>query len=198
MPGRALHGEAGSRLYRERLSLNEKPGEKTQRIAIVGAGDAGAALASEFLNNPRRGFRPVLFFDDDSAKHGKRVHGVLVVGAPERIAELKHKDGVAKIVIAMPSASARRISEIVRLAQAAGLKVETLPTLAELASGRARASRIRPVEVQDLLGRQPVNLDSAAIRKFIEGSVVLVTGAGGSIGSELCRQSGGLESRSGS
>ena len=183
----------GARLYRERLSLSQKPGEKTQRIAIVGAGDAGAGIAGEFLNSPRRGFKPVMFFDDDKAKHGQHVHGVRVVGAPERIAELKDKGDVSKIVIAMPSAPARRISEIVRLAQAAGLKVETLPSSAELASGRARASRIRPVEVQDLLGRQSVNLDSASIRKFIEGSVVLVTGAGGSIGSELCRQLAALD-----
>ena len=183
----------GARLYRERLSLSQKPGEKTQRIAIVGAGDAGAGIAGEFLNSPRRGFKPVMFFDDDKAKHGQHVHGVRVVGAPERIAELKDKGDVSKIVIAMPSAPARRISEIVRLAQAAGLKVETLPSSAELASGRARASRIRSVEVQDLLGRQTVNLDSASIRKFIEGSVVLVTGAGGSIGSELCRQLAALD-----
>jgi FlaA1/EpsC-like NDP-sugar epimerase len=178
----------GSRLYRERLSLAQISEENMQRIAIVGAGDAGASLASEFLNSPRRGFRPVLFFDDDKGKHGKLIHGVRVMGTPERIADLKDKNVVTKIVIAMPSASARRISEVVRLAQEAGLKVETLPTLAELASGRATASRIRPVEVQDLLGREAVNLDSDRIRNLIEGRVVMVTGAGGSIGSELCRQ----------
>jgi len=178
----------GSRVFRERFSVGKKSAELTQRIAIVGAGDAGAALASEFLNHPKRGFKPVMFFDDDTAKHGQLVHGVRIVGKPERIAELGAKDGVAKIVIAMPSASAKRISEVVRLAQGAGFKVETLPSFAEIASGRVKASRIRPVEVQDLLGRDPVNLDSTSIRKSIEGKVVLVTGAGGSIGSELCRQ----------
>jgi FlaA1/EpsC-like NDP-sugar epimerase len=183
----------GARLYRERIDPRRKFGGQTaQRIAIVGAGDAGAALASEFNNNPGRGFRPVAFFDDDATKLGKQVHGVPVIGPPERIARLTAKDRIAKIVIAMPSAPPRRIREIVQFAQEAGLKVETLPSLEELASGRVRASRIRPVEVQDLLGRDAVNLDSASIRKLIEDRVVMVTGAGGSIGSELCRQIAGL------
>src|SRR5438105_3464902 len=88
----------------------------------------------------------------------------------------------------MPSASARRLRELALLFTHHGLKVETLPSLEELASGRVRASRIRPVEVQDLLGREAVNLDSAGIKHAIENRCVLVTGAGGSIGSELCRQ----------
>lgn len=179
----------GTRLFRERLRPTEKPGRQaTQRIAIVGAGDAGASLASEFLNNPGRGFKPVAFFDDDPHKHGQLIHGVPVLGLPEKIAKMTSLDRVAKIVIAMPSAQARRIQDIVGFANEAGLKVETLPSLEELASGRVRASRIRPVEVQDLLGREAVNLDSASIKKLVENRVVMVTGAGGSIGSELCRQ----------
>ncbi|HEY1791822.1 MAG TPA: nucleoside-diphosphate sugar epimerase/dehydratase [Opitutaceae bacterium] len=178
-----------ARLYRERLEPSRRLGiQAAQRIAIVGAGDAGAALASEFSNNPGRGFRPVAFFDDDENKHGKQVHGVRVIGSPDKIAEITPRDRISKIVIAMPTATARRIREVVKIAQDAGLKVETLPSLEELASGRMRASRIRPVEVQDLLGRDAVNLDSGAIRKMVEGRVVMVTGAGGSIGSELCRQ----------
>ena len=178
-----------ARLYRERV----EPGRRTgilaaQRIAIVGAGDAGAALASEFSNNPGRGFRPVAFFDDDGRKQGKQVHGVPVFGAPEQIPVYMPRLRISKIVIAMPTATARRIREVVKLAQDAGLKVETLPSFEELASGKVRASRIRPVEVQDLLGRDAVDLDSVAIRKMVEARVVMVTGAGGSIGSELCRQ----------
>jgi FlaA1/EpsC-like NDP-sugar epimerase len=178
-----------ARLYRERLGQHQHAGhEPVQRIAIVGAGDAGASLASEFLNNPSRGFRPVAFFDDDARKHGRLVHGVPVLGPPDRIARLVARDRVSKIVIAMPSASARRVREVVHFANEAGLKVETMPSLEELASGRVKSSRIRPVEVQDLLGREPVNLDSGSIRRLVEGRVVMVTGAGGSIGSELCRQ----------
>ncbi len=179
----------GTRMYRERISVGQKiVSEPLQLVAIVGAGDAGASLAKEFLNYPARGFRPVVFFDDDPGKHGKLIHGVPVVGRPEAIGEVKEAAGVVKIVIAMPSAPSRRIRDVVMLMKERGLKVETLPSVEELASGRVTVNRIRPVEVQDLLGRETVNLDSASIRRLAEGRVVMVTGAGGSIGSELCRQ----------
>lgn len=179
----------GTRLYRERLNSGRGgPAQPLQRIAIIGAGDAGASLAQEFINSPSRGFRPIMFLDDDVKKHGKLVHGVPIVGRPEMLVDPRERAEISKAVIAMPSASAKRVREIVLLLTQQGIKVETLPTLAELASGRVRATRIRPVEVQDLLGREAVNLDSAAIRSRIEGRVALVTGAGGSIGGELCRQ----------
>ena len=179
----------GTRLYRERITMGRNVASAPQqRIIIIGAGDAGASLAKEFINAPSRGFKPVMFFDDDPAKHGKLVHGVPVVGPPEALAGTKETGDLVKAVIAMPSAPAKRIREIVLLLSKQGLKVETLPSIEELASGKVRASRIRPVEVQDLLGRDMVNLDSAGIRNLIEGRVVMVTGAGGSIGSELCRQ----------
>lgn len=179
----------GTRLFRERVTMGKKATHGAQqRIVIIGAGDAGASLAKEFINSPSRGFKPVMFFDDDTSKHGKLVHGVPVVGAPEALAGTKESGDLVKAVIAMPSASAKRIREIVHLLSKQGLKVETLPSIEELASGKVRASRIRPVEVQDLLGREVVDLDSGGIRKLIEGRSVMVTGAGGSIGSELCRQ----------
>jgi FlaA1/EpsC-like NDP-sugar epimerase len=180
-----------ARILRERISGNRHNNGSViqqQRIGIIGAGDAGASLAKEFLTNPSRGFKPVVFFDDDTKKHGKLVHGVLVVGKPEEIATAKGMNTLAKIVIAMPTAPAKRVRQIVQLMTEHGLKVETLPSMADLAAGRVKASRIRPVEVQDLLGRETVDLDSEGIRKSITGHVVLVTGAGGSIGSELCRQ----------
>ena len=178
-----------TRLYRERITNVRNVASVTQlRIVIIGAGDAGASLAKEFINSPSRGFKPVMFFDDDTAKHGKLVHGVPVIGSPETIETVKKIGEIAKVVIAMPMASAKRIRQVVLLMSQHGLKVETLPSIEELTSGRVRVSRIRPVEVQDLLGRDAVDLDSAGIRKLIEGRVVMVTGAGGSIGSELCRQ----------
>ena len=185
-----------TRLYRERITMGRGVvSAPQQRIIIIGAGDAGASLAKEFINAPSRGFKPVMFFDDDTAKHGKLVHGVRVIGAPERIATAEDIGDVAKAVIAMPMASAKRIREVVLLLTAQGIKVETLPSIEELTSGRVRVSRIRPVEVQDLLGRDPVDLDSVGIRKLVEGRVVLVTGAGGSIGGELCRQIAALNPR---
>ena len=182
------------RIYRERLSGARRAvhGVQEQRIAIIGAGDAGASLAKDFIASPSRGFRPVMFFDDDVNKHGRLVHGVPVVGPPEAVVNAKNIATLAKAVIAMPSASAKRVREVVTLFTRLGLKVETLPLLEELASGRVRASRIRPVEVQDLLGREAINLDSGRMRQEIAGRRVLVTGAGGSIGGELCRQIAGL------
>jgi len=179
----------GARIYRERFSMLRGSDQVPQeRIAIVGAGDAGASLAKEFVTQPSRGFKPVFFFDDDTRKHGKRVHGVPVVGPPESIASMDPPPAITKVVIAMPTAPARRVREVVLLMKRRGLKVETLPGIDELASGKVRASRLRPVEVQDLLGREPVNLDNEAIRNLIAGKCIMVTGAGGSIGSELCRQ----------
>ncbi len=191
--GALCAGRVLMRLYRERLTSAKKAATagvqpQQQRIAIVGAGDAGASLAKEFLSHPSRGFRPVMFFDDDSTKHSKLVHGVPVIGRPEILTENKEIGTIAKAVIAMPSAPARRVKEIVALFTQQGIKVETLPSFEELASGKVRASRIRPVEVQDLLGREAINLDTGGIKHAIESRVVLVTGAGGSIGSELCRQ----------
>jgi FlaA1/EpsC-like NDP-sugar epimerase len=192
-------GRLLTRVYRERLAWAKRAGsgpqQQLQRIAIIGAGDAGASLAKEFINAPSRGFRPVMFFDDDTGKHGKLVHGVPVTGRPEVLPRLKEDANLAKVIIAMPSAPAKRVKELVALCSAEGLKVETLPSIEELASGRVRASRVRPVEVQDLLGREMVNLDSAGIRHAIERHTVLVTGAGGSIGSELCRQIAALNPR---
>jgi FlaA1/EpsC-like NDP-sugar epimerase len=182
-------GRLAARVYRERLSgAGKTSGRALQRIAIVGAGEMGARLANEFLSRPARGFKPVMFLDDDETKHGKLVHGVPVAGRPELLAEPRIAEGLDKAVIAMPSAPARRIREVLTAAGGRGVKVEIVPSLEELAAGRVKASRIRPVEVQDLLGRAQVELDEKGIRQEIAGKVVLVTGAGGSIGSELCRQ----------
>jgi FlaA1/EpsC-like NDP-sugar epimerase len=177
------------RLYRERITMGRKLGDRrSEKIAIVGAGDAGASLANDLLNTPGRGFRPVVFLDDDEKKKGKQIHGVRVAGPVEILPTLAEADEIKSVIIAMPSAPAKRVRDIVLFLAQKGYKVETLPALEELASGRARVSRVRPVEIEDLLGRDEVVLDCAAIKKMIEGRVVMVTGAGGSIGSELCRQ----------
>lgn len=179
------------RIYRERFAAageNDDAGAKPKRIVIIGAGDVGARLAYEAANRPRLGLRPVCFLDDDVAKHNRQLHGIPVEGAPEKLASLAKTGAIDTVVIAMPSASARRVRDILRLATEAKLKVEVVPSMSELTSGRVQVSRIRPVDVEDLLGREPVELDSEGIRKSIHGKVVLVTGAGGSIGSELCRQ----------
>ncbi|MFT3780868.1 MAG: nucleoside-diphosphate sugar epimerase/dehydratase [Nibricoccus sp.] len=184
------------RLYRERITIGKKLGDRRmEKIAIIGAGDAGASLAADLLNMPGRGFRPVAFLDDDKGKHGKFVHGVMVEGAPEEFFDLPALEGVRRAIIAMPSASAKRVGEVALFLGKKGVRVQTLPAVEDLASGKARVSKIRPVEIQDLLGRDAVQLDAKSIRHLVENKVVMVTGAGGSIGSELCRQVAGLNPR---
>lgn len=176
------------RVYQERVSGgNGRPQRLMEPIAIVGAGDTGASLAKELMSKPARGLKPVAFFDDDIGKHGRHLHGIPVLGRPENIEAARLPD-VRTVVVAMPSAPKKRIREILLKLVALGYRVETMPSLEDLASGRAKVSQIRAVEVEDLLGREAVALDTTAIRQFVENKVVLVTGAGGSIGSELCRQ----------
>jgi FlaA1/EpsC-like NDP-sugar epimerase len=189
----ALVGLTGSRLFlrASRESLAASTARKTQRarcVGIIGAGDAGAVLAHELTLKPGLGLDPVAFFDDDQRKWHSRVHDIPVIGPPEKLLELKSKLQIEQAIIAMPSAPAKRVGEIVRLLGEAHLECRTIPSMDQLALGQVKASQLRNVEVQDLLGRERVELDTEEIRKALQHRVVLVTGAGGSIGSELCRQ----------
>ncbi len=157
-------------------------------VAVVGAGEAGAALIREMLGKASLHMRPVVVFDDDRGKWGQRLHGVEVVGAPEVLREEGWSNRVRKVIIAMPSAPASRIGEVARLCAELGLPSDTMPAFEHLVSGRVKVSQLRPVQIEDLLRRAPVKLDEASILGLIRGRVVAVTGAGGSIGSELCRQ----------
>jgi FlaA1/EpsC-like NDP-sugar epimerase len=189
----ALVGLTGVRLalrtFRESLSNPGKKGEGRQRrVAIIGAGDAAAVLAHELSLKPGYGLAPVAFFDDNKRKWNSRVHDIPVLGPPEKLLEVAAKLGIQEAIIAMPSASARRIGEIVRLLREARLQCKTVPSLDQLALGQVKVSQLRNVEVQDLLGRERVELETDNIRMVLQDRTVLVTGAGGSIGSELCRQ----------
>jgi FlaA1/EpsC-like NDP-sugar epimerase len=160
---------------------------KVRRIGIVGAGDCGAVLVKELLRSPWLKIRPVAFFDDDYRRRCG-IHGLPLVGRPERIEELKDKLRLDEVVIAMPSASPRRTQEILQLVNRAGLSCRTVPSLDQLAAGRVTVTNLRPLDIHDLLGRPPVEISHESVRTIIEGRTVIVTGAGGSIGSELCRQ----------
>jgi FlaA1/EpsC-like NDP-sugar epimerase len=177
------------RALRERFSVGPaSPAGVVERIAVVGAGQTGAQLVADLLGRRGHGLEPVCFLDDDVAKHDLHIHGVPVVGSPARMGELAEKYGVTEIILALPSESVRRIREVSALAAASNLRVLVVPSMTELAGGRVRASDIRPISVEDILGRPPVKLDDGAIAAMVKGRVVLVTGAGGSIGLELCRQ----------
>lgn len=177
------------RLYHEHFSPTRRNGSHVQRkVAIIGAGDVGANLVHELYARPNLGLLPVVFLDDDRKKWGSRIHGVPVVGSPDRVERYKGKFGFEEVVFAMPSASAKRIGEIVGLLQTAHLKYVTVPSVDQLTSGAVRVTQLRAVNVEDLLGREPIDLEVDQIGNILKGRVVVVTGAGGSIGSELCRQ----------
>jgi FlaA1/EpsC-like NDP-sugar epimerase len=156
--------------------------------AIVGAGDAGAAIARELLNKPSLRLKPVVFFDDNRLKWHQRLHGIPIAGKPELLRDAKWQTHLRKVIIAMPSASASRLGDIARMAAEIGVSSDTVPALDQLVAGRVKIAQLRPVQIEDLLRRSPVLLDQAGIRSLICDQVVVVTGAGGSIGSELCRQ----------
>ena len=178
----------GLRIYRERNAIGSRGQLKRKRVAIIGAGQTGANLAYDLLSRAGVGLRPVVFLDDDKAKWRHKLHGIPVLGSSEELELVRDRFAIQGIIIAMPSASPRRILEITEAAQSLGLSTDIMPSVTELATGQVRASRIRPVEIEDLLGRDPVDLDTEDIRALIQDRVVVVTGAGGSIGSELCRQ----------
>jgi FlaA1/EpsC-like NDP-sugar epimerase len=155
---------------------------------IYGAGDAGITLLREIRNNPKLSYRVVGFVDDQPEKRGLRVSGVTVLGGGENIKSLVKKHGVGMILIAIPSATGAAMTKILELCYAAGAECKTIPGLGEMIENRGLVGQIREVAVEDLLGRIPIRLEENQIRSTLEGKVILVTGAAGSIGSELCRQ----------
>lgn len=160
---------------------------------LVGAGAGGVLMTKEIANRPDLGLRAVGFLDDDPGKVGTIVNGVPVRGTTDRLAELCEKHGAQQVLITMASAPGSTIRRISQLAEEAGLPAKIIPGLFEIAGGRVELARIRPVAIEDLLRREPVELDSEAIAQDLRERVVLVTGAGGSIGSEICRQVAAFE-----
>jgi FlaA1/EpsC-like NDP-sugar epimerase len=176
------------RLIREGYFDKNTTTGNEKMVAIVGAGDVGASLARDLLMRRGRGLRPKAFFDDDRTKWGTTIHGVIVQGAPESLPDYLHRHRIDQVIIAMPSAAGKRLRVIVGLLNQLKLRFEIVPSYEQLLTGKVKASQIRPVEIQDLLGREAINLQTDRIRELVQNKVVMVTGAGGSIGSELCRQ----------
>jgi FlaA1/EpsC-like NDP-sugar epimerase len=160
----------------------------SRRAIIVGAGAAGGMIVKELSENPQLEIVPVAVLDDDPNKHRLRLHNVPVLGALRELAAIAARMGATDVVIAIPSAPGRTIREVVAQANAAGLTTRTVPGIYEILSGEKRVSALRQVEIQDLLRRDPIKTDIARVASLVSNRTVLVTGAGGSIGSELCRQ----------
>jgi FlaA1/EpsC-like NDP-sugar epimerase len=164
-----------------------------RRAIVVGAGVAGGMIVRELVENPQLGMIPVGVLDDDPSKHRLRLQNVPVLGPLSALSKIAAAVAATDVVIAIPSASGRTVREVLRQATEAGLSTRTVPGLYEILSGQKRVNALRQIEIQDLLRRDPIKTDVAQVASLVKNKVVMVTGAGGSIGSELCRQLARLE-----
>ncbi|HEX4417967.1 MAG TPA: polysaccharide biosynthesis protein [Kofleriaceae bacterium] len=178
---RRLHGEAQERKQRS-------AGRKRERVLLIGAGQAGVVVAREIASRRDLALQPVGFLDDDHLKIGTRIVGHPVLGRIDQVAEIAQRKRVTRVLITIANATGAQIRAITMRCSAAGLDTKIIPGIYEIVGDRVNLSRIREVAIEDLLGRDQVHLDEDQVSASIRGAVVMVTGAGGSIGSELCRQ----------
>ncbi|MGA2172544.1 MAG: nucleoside-diphosphate sugar epimerase/dehydratase [Sedimentisphaerales bacterium] len=174
------------RLYYEEFRTEEAG--RLKRFLIVGAGNTGESLLREIHRMPVAEYEVVGFIDDDPAKQGISIHGIQVLGTVENLAAICGDKTIEEVAIAMPSATVPQRRRVIQVCQGTKVRFRTVPSMTDIASGKFRVSQIRDVDINDLLGREAVQLDTNAVEAFIRGKTVLVTGAGGSIGSEMCRQ----------
>jgi FlaA1/EpsC-like NDP-sugar epimerase len=179
-----LAAQYARRRPQARRVLSDQP----QRILVVGAGDAGTIVVREMLNNPSLNMDVIGFIDDDIRKRAARIVGVPVLGNRHAIPQLVADYEIDLVVIAIPTAPGREVREIVTICEKAGVATKIMPGLYEMLGGAVSVNQLRNVQIEDLLRREPVQTDVEAVRQLIAGKRVLVTGGGGSIGSELCRQ----------
>jgi FlaA1/EpsC-like NDP-sugar epimerase len=175
----------GVRIFKTQQAVHRKHG---RRVLIVGAGDAGMTLLKELSTDPSSSCQPVAVVDDDLAKSNRSMHGVPVLGGTKNIAKLAAEMRAEEILVCIPSASSSQMSDILAVCRRSRLPVRTLPSLAELADEKVSRRQLRSPKITDLLDRREIHIDLTESRRIVGGKVVLVTGAGGSIGSELCRQ----------
>ncbi len=185
----ALVGMAGFR-YGWRLALERRlrPGEDAQPVVVFGAGEGGLQVLTAMLRNPESPWRPVALLDDNLIKKNLSISGISVEGTRADLGAVAERHGAESVVVAIPSASSALVSEISDLARASDLRVLVLPPVRDLYDGSVDVSDVRPLSEEDLLGRHRIDTDVASIAGYLLGRRVLVTGAGGSIGSELVRQ----------
>jgi len=183
----------GARLGR-RLAHEVSRSERSKRVLVLGAGDAGERIVRDMRGNSDSPYEPIGFVDDDQAKIGMRIHGVPVLGTRASLPALIELHSPGELLVAIPSAGAPFINEVVRALEPYKIPIKTLPSLRELANG-ALISQIRTLKIEDLLERAPIGLETQSLNRLIKDKRVLVTGAGGSIGAELSYQVAALEPR---
>lgn len=174
------------RLYYEEFRAVE--GGRLKKFLIIGAGNAGEALLREIHRMRTSEYDVVGFIDDDPLKHGINIHGIPLLGSVNQLPEICLEKGIEEIAIAMPSATNQQLRRVIQICEGTKIRFRIVPSITDIASGKLRVSQIRDVDINDLLGREAVELDNTLIENFIRNKIVLVTGAGGSIGSEMARQ----------
>ncbi len=180
-------GRVGARLwFRRKRQKSVK--DTCRRVLIVGAGDAGTMLVREIHSHPESGLQPVGFLDDDPVKQKQRFRGLPVLGPLDSLKSVVRQHDVDEVIFAVPSAPGSTVRKMVELAHEAGVQYRTVPSISDLIKNEISVSHVRDVHVEDLLRRDPISLEGEAVGDYVEGRTVLVTGAGGSIGSELVRQ----------
>ena len=186
--GMLLIGLLGGLRMARRSYHEMRSSSRGRRVLVVGAGNAGELIVRDMLHNPDYDYQPIGFVDDAPVKQGERIHGVPVLGKRADLARVIEKTKPDDVLIAMPSAPRAVIQDVVRALQPFHVNIITLPSLREIVSGHVAIEQIRKLAIEDLLSRPAVGLDPAPVQNLIAGRRVMVTGAGGSIGSELCRQ----------
>jgi len=176
------------RIFREMYSFPPSSQRFLRRVLIIGAGDVGESILRSIKRENDMPYEVVGFLDDDPDKIGRRIHGVEVLGKVSNLSSLIEEKGVKEVIIAIQNISGRKIREITGHCRSLGVSCKTVPGVGGILKGSISISHVRPVRVEDLLKREPAQLDTEMIERFISGKVIMVTGAGGSIGSELCRQ----------
>jgi len=178
-----------TRAYRENFfPISFQPDGNAKSVLIVGAGYAGQMIVREMRTNPSLSLSVIGYIDDDPEKQGRRFQGLPVLGSQKDMARICQWHAIEEIIIAIPSATGKQVRAIVDCCQKARVKFKTLPGVGELIDGKVTIQQIKDVDMEDLLGREPVRLDVENIRSYLEGKRILITGAAGSIGSEICRQ----------
>lgn len=172
----------------ERSNRRPRKFHQHERVLIVGAGNGGVALVKEIQRSPKLGFQPLAFIDDDPNKLNLRICGLYVVGNRYQIPQVIRTLDISRVIIAMPSVAGKVIREIKEICQSIGVPTSTLPGINEILNGGVRIGSVRDIQIEDLLRREPIQTDIQSVCGFLGGKKVLITGSGGSIGSELCRQ----------
>lgn len=173
------------RIIRERVNKGSKG---SARALIIGAGSAGNLIAKRLLQKHELNIEPVAFIDDDKTKHRLEIMGLPVLGGKGQIVQAVRQMNIDMIIIAIPSLTVTQMQEMYKACAQTGVKTQIMPKIDEILLGRHPVGQLRDVKAEDLLGREPVQLDTSEISNTVKDRVVLVTGAGGSIGSEICRQ----------